>query len=284
MNRARPVARCATIVQVLESLFYHFRSVLRVGSRQKARVLDDSLLFVVGSILILVECAGIPEDQASGLDVERAFAVFNALEVVVVDGLPVLCSCESSQFHILSMEQMRPLIDDERSRLVFSESHETLDTLEVTVVRCLVSVRPDFVSLASAAWNPATAVETGNEFISSPDFAEWCLDCVACADEPSVFLVADFAELEDSVGVNGVVQFNELCAAVNPVVEVFLGKFNLVWRENFFDDGVSVGGELLFDVHGGELLFIVLLKRISIFFDLNQRQLIYKNVWLLMLI
>lgn len=80
----------------------------------------------------------------------------------MVNELPVLRSCESARFDVFGMEQVRSLIDNESSRLVLGESDETLDALEIAVVRCLVGVCPDVVSLAGATGNPATAVETGD--------------------------------------------------------------------------------------------------------------------------
>lgn len=144
---------------------------------------------------------------------------------------------------------MRPFIDNKCSRLVLCEGHETLDALEVTVVWCLVSVCPYVVGLACATRYPAAAIEAGNELIGAPDFTEWRLDCGASADKPSVLLVSYFAELEDAMGVNGVVKFLDLRDAVNPLVKVALRGVNLVGRQHIFDDGVAVGFEFCSDRH-----------------------------------
>jgi len=235
------VACCAAVIQVVQSLLAHFRSVLRVILRQEARVLNDSLLADVAAILVLVECAGIPQHHAAGLDMEHAFAVGDGCQVVAVNELPVLRSSESTRLDVLSVEQVRAFIDNECSRLVLGECHETLDTLKVAIVWCLICVGPDVVSLACATWYPATSVETGDEFVSAPDFAEWSLDCVASADEPRVLLVADFAELEDAMRVDGVVKFLDLRDAVDPLVEVALCCVNLIGCQHIFDNSVAHG-------------------------------------------
>jgi len=64
-----------------------------------------------------------------------------------------------------------------------------------------------------------------------------------------VLLVTYFAELEDAVGVNCVVELLDLGDAVDPLVEVALCGVNLVWCQHIFDDCVALGSEFSSDRH-----------------------------------
>jgi len=162
VNGTRPVAGSAAVVQVLQSLFSHFRSVFRVILGQEACVLHNSLFTDVASVLVLVECAGIPQNHAAGLHVEHSFLVSDIGQIVTVNELPVLCSTEPTRLDVFGVKQVRTLIDNQCSRLVFGDGDEALDTLEVAVVGCLVSVCPNVVDLLGSTRDPAAAVEAGD--------------------------------------------------------------------------------------------------------------------------
>ena len=121
---------CSAVVKIFESLFLHCLCIFRMIIRKHTNILNHSLFGIGLSVLILMKCAGFPQDQGPGRHIKCSFGIFDRVQECGVDFTPIFIAGIAAVGKISFVECMAAFVYDESSFFVGSQRNKSLITFD----------------------------------------------------------------------------------------------------------------------------------------------------------